>query len=87
MTVTEFTQKVKWDLLFDFNVLLRTSRGWDDTNARQLLDFAIGHNRDHNLHFQLGNGNNQSNNLLKCISSLIFFFGLKLDLLRQSSLV
>ena len=55
--LNEFCEKAKWNLLFDFNALLRDANGdWDPRNAKKLLDFTVATKfADGNLSFELGN--------------------------------
>ena len=54
--INSFSKLAGWHLVFDFNVLLRNGRDWDDTNARHLLNYSIQKGYNKHLSFQLGNG-------------------------------
>ncbi|XP_075990973.1 heparanase-like [Anticarsia gemmatalis] len=51
--INEFCKTSKLKLLFTFNVLLRDDHGWDEHNARELLDYSK--NRQFDIDWQLGN--------------------------------
>ncbi|KAK6188371.1 hypothetical protein SNE40_004555 [Patella caerulea] len=40
-TLNEFVQEVGWQLIFDFNSLLRKDGKWDPTNAIELLKYSV----------------------------------------------
>ncbi|XP_065342829.1 heparanase-like [Cloeon dipterum] len=55
-TLTELHNYAKtagMDMIFDLNALLRKGEDWDDTNAKELLDYAS--KQELKLHWQLGN--------------------------------
>ena len=37
--INNFASNVGWDVLFDFNMLLRNGTAWDTTNAQTLLEY------------------------------------------------
>ena len=53
--LNNFVHEVGWELLFDLNVLLRTSTHWDWENAEKLLQYSIKKNYTSHLNFELGN--------------------------------
>lgn len=51
----KFATKSKLRMIFDLNVLIRTSNNsWDDINSRNIISFA--QNKNMKLDWQLGNG-------------------------------
>lgn len=51
--INDFCKAAKLKLLFTFNVLLRDEHGWDEHNARELLEYSK--NKQFDIDWQLGN--------------------------------
>lgn len=55
LAIYKFSEKADLRMVFDLNALIRGPDGnWDDSNAREIIDFAKG--QDMILDWQLGNG-------------------------------
>lgn len=55
LALYEFTKKSRLKMIFDLNALLRNPNGsWDSSNAKEIIDFAKGH--DMEVDWQMGNG-------------------------------
>lgn len=60
----KFTEETGLTLLFDLNLLKRRGDGWDESNARELLEFASKRNMS-NIAWELGNEPNSHHFKLK----------------------
>lgn len=77
LAIYEFANKAGIRMIFDLNILIRNSEGyWDDTNAKEIINFSKKHNML--MDWQMGNGNlsNNTKEFVIMINELVYYISI-----------